>query len=173
MSSCMVAEAWISEVGEAAARERALRTELASLVEERAEAEAALGAVAAVDGSADGRSPEEHRVERLELARERHRAAEERHRAHLEAEQEATALVDELAVAVERERAAVDAAAAAEAALAAVARREVGCDRRQRSGGRRARRGRAHGDGDLRAAPGRGRQPTGGRGGGPVGARER
>ncbi len=120
----MVAEAWISEVGEAASRERSLRAELAGLLEQRADAEAALRMVGSTNGFSDLHSAEERRIERLDLAREQLRAAEERHQAHLDAEQEATALVDELAAAAERERTAVEAAATAEAAVAAAAMRE-------------------------------------------------
>ena len=62
----MVAEAWISEVGEAASRERSLRAELADLLEQRADAEAALRMAGATNGSSDLRSAEERRIERLD-----------------------------------------------------------------------------------------------------------
>ena len=113
----LLAEAWLDEAHDAAAREQELRGELAVLGDERAAALAAMEAEAA-RAAADGPSPEEDRQARVNAARAAVAAADERQRPHLEAEALVASVAAELAAAAEAERLAAEEASDAEAAVA-------------------------------------------------------
>jgi hypothetical protein len=119
----LLAEAWLDETRNAAVREQELRSELATLGDERVAALAAVEAESAraVDEAAG--TVEQHREERLSAASAAVRAMA----ARLEAHREAAALVEsvtaDLAAASEAEQEAGQAAAGAEAAVAEAAAR--------------------------------------------------
>jgi hypothetical protein len=115
----LLAEAWLAEVDDAAAREAALRDDLTRLQDERSAARAAVDAAVLPPATPAEPVSDEAHDERLAAARDRVAEAEDRHLAHLAVEREVATLAEELAEAEAAERVARDDAAQADAAIAA------------------------------------------------------
>ena len=117
----LVAEAWLAEAADATIREQAVRSDRVALIDERAEARAALEALAAEPEVAVGPAPEDLRTARLIGARGLARATAERRAAHDEAQALVSGLEEELARAANAEELARQAAAEADALVSATA----------------------------------------------------